>query len=185
MELKHYGVKGQKWGVRRYQNYDGTRIKTGAPFRKTRVVKGSVKDSNAIYNTLSKDEKNMVMGENTFGTPPEKFIASKQEAKFLIDQVLVKYGDIPVAAFDMWNQGNGEVSVSIMTNKKYRNQGFADMAVKEGDKAFENNKDLNLMTWGVWAQNKGSRRLANDNGFKYSDWHDPGGEKYLIYKRHK
>ena len=27
--LAHYGVKGMKWGVRRYQNYDGTYIKRG------------------------------------------------------------------------------------------------------------------------------------------------------------
>lgn len=25
--LKHHGIKGQKWGIRRFQNYDGTRIK--------------------------------------------------------------------------------------------------------------------------------------------------------------
>ena len=38
-ELYHYGVKGMHWGIRRYQNYDGTRIGAGEKAA-TRVTPG-------------------------------------------------------------------------------------------------------------------------------------------------
>ena len=48
-ELLHYGVKGMKWGVRRYQNYDGTRIGTGGE----PVIKKGRAISNAYRNSIA------------------------------------------------------------------------------------------------------------------------------------
>lgn len=175
MELKHHGVKGQKWGV-----------KNGPPYPLTKVTKGDEKSSNEIYKSLSKKDKQLVMGMQDDETPPNIFI-KRGEAKYLIDQVLIKYGDTPVTALDIWNQEQGEAAISIMTRNddKYRNKGFGDKAVKAGIKAFENAKDVNILTWGVWEKNTASRKLAEKNGFKYVDYHDPGGEKFLIYQRKK
>lgn len=46
-ELYHHGVKGQKWGVRRYQNEDGTLTSTGK----------SRKNKNNSKKQLSKPSK--------------------------------------------------------------------------------------------------------------------------------
>ena len=35
VELYHHGIKGQKWGVRRFQDYDGTSLRNAYVREKT------------------------------------------------------------------------------------------------------------------------------------------------------
>lgn len=37
-ELEHFGIKGMKWGVRRFQNEDGSYTDAGKKKKKTRNI---------------------------------------------------------------------------------------------------------------------------------------------------
>ena len=52
-ELKHFGIKGQKWGIRNYQNYDGTYTQAG--LERYNRSKGIYEKRKAAYNDIKKD----------------------------------------------------------------------------------------------------------------------------------
>lgn len=58
-ELYHYGIKGQKWGVRRYQNPDGTLTEAGKKREERKAIKEIKKDRRTAAkraSLLSDDE---------------------------------------------------------------------------------------------------------------------------------
>lgn len=79
--LFHYGVKGQRWGVRRYQNEDGTRTKAGLKLEaqaNKRLAKGKGLSSSQkrkfkamLEDKISQQKKYSTSGEHNKETMGE------------------------------------------------------------------------------------------------------------------
>ena len=55
-ELYHHGILGQKWGIRRYQNPDGTLTEEG----KKRYANGNYSESRAAREMAQKDRRELM-----------------------------------------------------------------------------------------------------------------------------
>ena len=69
-ELYHYGVKGMKWGVRRYQNDDGTFNNDGQKLY--RRMSGNERIANASVGDRNKYRKQVISKYDRFKTVEQK-----------------------------------------------------------------------------------------------------------------
>lgn len=170
-ELYHHGIKGQKWGVRRFRNEDGSLTNAGKErYMYMNRVKRAAKtksDIDRLYNTLSKDDKKL-LGDNNNSKEWLKF----EEGEFVVKRFIKKHGDEPVAALDiMTTKKPGHLTVAIMTNPKYRGSGSASQLAKQGKDWFDKNADkygATSLGWEAYAKNGASRHIAEKTGFKYN-----------------
>jgi len=171
-EFCHHGVKGQKWGVRR---------------RRKTTTRASAKQLNGIYDTLSADEKRKLTGRNSKQRPPKTFTTDKQMAsEEHVKTFIAKHKKTPVSAFSVWNEGDGDVALSLMTRSgsKYRRKGYGNAAVKRGMKWIDNNPKIKTAYWDVRKDNAGSIALAKKYGFEQMKGEGKDPEWTAYWKRY-
>lgn len=180
--LAHYGVKGMKWGVRRYQNKDGTRTKAGKVRDELRRRANMAKDTdrvNKIIASLTDDQKRMFYGQDAGGLDLHAPWIDPEWAKDihtnLMHRTILKSPDGNDASMiELWQpyRGNGKFNevtqAAIATARDYQGYGYGTKVVQKGLDWFDKFGITRSPTlvWNADKKNEASIKLAMKNGFR-------------------
>lgn len=115
-ELQHWGIQGMKWGVRRFQNKDGSLTTAG---KKRRTYVRDLNDRKTSRGDDPAERKKRIAADMKEADDRVKFYGSKRAAKAAIDDEAsyVKKQNRGKAFIDTikWGGGAGLVGASFMT----------------------------------------------------------------------
>ena len=196
MYLAHHGIKGQRWGVRRFQNPDGSLTKEGKQrsrlARNVRRNKNTTDDVNDIVRTLSKQEKAFLGADKDKDWIEKEFEKETLENKAAT--FVTKHGDIPVSFVEVWTNGGdvGQIALATRNDPKYRGKGYASKNVEEAIKWCDRygKTSIKELEWIADRNNTASINLGKKYGFVEDDpnkhghdWKDDWSKEYAIMYR--
>ena len=171
-ELYHHGIKGQKWGIRRYQNYDGTLTNLGKQYYRSQRAKSidaselkrsSVKPNGVadVYLKDLDDDGRLMLAkawfDNNNGEIVNKKWLSSRDGAFAIDR-----GKHVIAGYILLDPSDGYIA-PLEVFPEYRMQGIADgLLDKVGERYLNTSLD-------VYADNKVARYLYDKHGYIATD----------------
>lgn len=191
-ELYHHGIKGQKWGVRRFQNEDGTYTAAGKNRRNARD-RGfrrakTTDDVNDIVRSLNDKQKEYFNGDPNDKSDYIDKQYTRYDGENIAKRFLQKINEIPVSMLDIRvKPGESRGEIAIATRNGYQGKGYAQKNVQRAIKWLESsaNKTVNELYWTVDSRNEASKNLARKNEFIYKDDTNSNGinQQTYVYTR--
>lgn len=161
--LEHHGIKGMKWGVRRYQNKDGTLTSAGKA--RQRVLKTQT-DVQSIVDSLTPYERELLGGK-----PGTEYLPT-EEIEDVMKRFVTRIGDTPVAFLDIYKTSTdaGTIALATRSDKEYRSKGYASKLVQQAQNWLETPEAkeamrVSTLNWFAKRENIPSINLAKKHGF--------------------
>lgn len=152
--LEHHGIKGQKWGVRRYQNPDGTLTAAGKKHAEQQDVKWAKKNADKITTYARKASTSEL----------DEYASQLMQAT----NALNKNGKLSAATVNAYNKKMAEVMTSKVTNITSPNGMTVKFVAKRGEIGVhmalaDAGYDMSQLKNGVWSSGRVAYRKDTVN----------------------
>jgi RimJ/RimL family protein N-acetyltransferase len=167
-ELFHHGIKGMHWGIRRYQNADGSLTAEGKKrniYRRRHIgADKTEQEVDDIINSMNKKDKERVLAGSNY------YLNSDQYSSVAKRSIQRDKNGKAVSFMDLLDDGEElQVCLGTRNGKQYRGKGYASKAAAECMNWVKRNRNKiphKRIVWGVAVNNIGSVKIAQKNGFK-------------------